>query len=133
MSRQIAPYVCINCKLSGPPIDNHHAYELLLFNETDRLTANVGMPDSGNEFHGRRPKWILVGDLDVDFEGASFVGCTRWPWECPPNMRNVIVSPNWLCCDLRYCICANIGELFCETAHPVGSHGGCRVVTGLYR
>jgi hypothetical protein len=86
------------------------------------LTANVGMPDLSLELHHGRSERVFGRYPNVDFVCAALVWGTRRPGECAPEMCDIIVVAHGLCSDLGVGVCADIGDLLCNTASPIRSH-----------
>ena len=63
-------------------LNTHYAYSSCRGrSETDRLTADIRMPDLGIKFHYGRPKWIIVWYPDVNDICSPFVGRARRPFK----------------------------------------------------
>lgn len=88
------------------------------------------MPDLGYKLHVGRPKWIIVGDFNVDGIGSTFIGCSWRPWERASKMCKILPTVQWFSRDLRLCVGVDVGDLFGDTPCSIGRHRARSLVMG---
>ena len=89
---------------------------------THRLTADIGMPDLGLEFHNWWFERVLCRDRDVDIIVPTFVRSPWRTWERATQMGDILVITHGVCRNLRAAIRMDISQLFRNPTRSIGSH-----------
>lgn len=121
VSRQIAPY----SKATLGPVLSSTSHAILRapgIPVTHRLTADIGMPDLGLEFHNRWSERVFCRDLDIDIIATTFVWGPRRARERATQMGDILVITHGVCQNLRAAIRVDISQLFRNPTRSIGSH-----------
>lgn len=74
------------------------------------------------ESHNGWLERVLIRYLDVNFECASFIWCSRWSLEAAHQLSHAISQ--WLDFDVRVVICFDVCQFFAYPASSMACHDG---------
>lgn len=86
-----------------------------LESSTDRLRADIGMPDLGLKAHVRRPKRIVSGDFDVDQVFSAFIWSVGGTEELAQQMCKIFAATRGIDYNLGVLVTVDIGEFLGDT------------------
>lgn len=96
-----------------------------------RLTADVGMPDFGVEFHYWRPEGVFARYPDVDGVCAALVRGAWGPFEGTLQVREVVPAADRVGVDVRCGVGMYVGDFLRDSTGSVGGHVGDALAAGL--